>query len=132
VLGGAVSTLMYAGQAWTARSRRDRIGNGLMAAGSAATTAGMVTAGGSLLALGTGTAVVPPVGLCLIGAGATLCVAGYLVEHPRWRNSAVRVGGRVLDVAWQAQTAPVRVAAGVAGKIADGARSVIGSIPTPW
>jgi len=46
VLGGAVSTLMYAGQAWTARSRRDRIGNGLMAAGSAATTAGMVTAGG--------------------------------------------------------------------------------------
>src|SRR5947207_5380644 len=65
VLGGAVSTLMYAGQAWTARSRRDRIGNGLIAAGSAATTAGMMTAGGSLLALGAGTAVVPPVGLCL-------------------------------------------------------------------
>ena len=36
------------------------------------------------------------------------------------------------DVAWQAQTAPVRAVAGVAGKVADGARSVISSIPTPW
>ena len=65
-----------------------------MAAGSATATAGLATAGGSLVALGATTAVVPPVGLTLIAVGAGICVAGYLVRHPEWCRAALRVGSR--------------------------------------
>jgi hypothetical protein len=103
-----------------------------MAAGSAATTAGLLTGGGSLLALGAATTVIPPVGLTLLAAGATLCVTGYLVRHPKWCRTALDVGGRALDVAWKVQTAPVRAASAVATKVADGAKAVLDEIPTPW
>jgi cell wall-associated NlpC family hydrolase len=132
VLGGALSTGLFAAQAYSARRNRDRVGYGLMAVGSAATTAGLMTAGGSLMAMGATTSVVPPVGLTLIAVGAGICVTGYLVRHPEWCRSAVRVGAKALDVAWRVQTAPVRAAASVASGVADRARSLAGSIPTPW
>jgi hypothetical protein len=132
VLGGALSTGLFAAQAYSARRRRDRVGYGLMAVGSAATTVGLMTAGGSLLAIGATTSVVPPVGLTLIALGAGICVTGYLVRHPEWCRSAVRIGARGLDLAWRAQTAPVRAIASVASGAADRARSLAGSIPTPW
>jgi cell wall-associated NlpC family hydrolase len=132
VLGGALSTGLFAAQAYSARRRRDRVGYGLMAAGSAAATAGLMTAGGSLMAMGATTSVVPPVGLTLIAVGAGVCVTGYLVRHPEWCRSAARIGATALDVAWRAQTAPVRAVASVASGVADRARSLAGSIPTPW
>jgi cell wall-associated NlpC family hydrolase len=131
LLGGAISTGVFIGQAYTARRTRDRVAYGLMAAGSAATTAGLMT-GGSLLALGAATSVVPPVGLALIATGATLCAAGYLVRHPEWCRAALSAGGRALDLAWRVQTAPVRVAASAASAVADGAKSLVDAIPTPW
>jgi hypothetical protein len=60
--------------------------------------------------------------------GAGICVTGYLVRHPEWCRGAARIGATALDVAWRAQTAPVRAVAAVA----DRARSLAGSIPTPW
>jgi cell wall-associated NlpC family hydrolase len=132
VLGGALSTGLFAAQAYSARRSRDRVGYGLMAVGSAATTAGLMTAGGSLLAMGATSSVVPPVGLTLIAVGACICVTGYLVRHPEWCRGAARIGARALDVAWRAQTAPVRAAASVASGVADRARSLAGSISTPW
>jgi cell wall-associated NlpC family hydrolase len=131
-IGGGLSTAMFGWQALTATRRRDQIGYGLMAAGSAATTVGLATAGGSLVALGAGTAVIPPVGLGLIAAGAGLCAAGYLARHPEWCRAAWSAGGRVLDAAWHVETAPVHVAAAAGSKLVDGAKSVIDSIPTPW
>ena len=133
VLGGALSTGLFAAQAYSARRSRDRVGYGLMAVGSAATTAGLMTAGGSLMAMGATTSVVPPVGLTLIAVGAGICVTGYLVRHPEWCRSAA-AGRRptALDLAWRAQTAPVRAVASVASGVADRARSLAGSIPTPW
>ncbi len=131
LLGGALSTGMFAWQAATAHRTRDRVAYGLLAAGSAATTAGLLS-GGSLLALGAATSVVPPVGLALIATGAVLCAAGYLVQHPAWCRSALSAGGRALDLAWRVQTAPVRVAAAAAGTVVDAAKSVVDAIPTPW
>jgi hypothetical protein len=131
VLGGALSTGMFTAQAYTARRTRDRIAYGLMAVGSATTTAGLMT-GGSMLALGAATSVVPPVGLALIATGATLCAAGYLVRHPDWCRAALSAGGRALDLAWRVQAAPVRVAASAASSVVEGAKSVIDEIPTPW
>ncbi len=128
VLGGALSTGLCAAQAYSARRSRDRVGYGLMAVGSAATTAGLMTAGGSLMAMGATTSVVPPVGLTLIAVGAGICVTGYLVRHPEWCRGAARIGATALDVAWRGQTAPVRAIA----TVADRARSLAGSIPTPW
>jgi hypothetical protein len=131
LLGGAISTGVFMAQAYTARRTRDRVAYGLMAAGSVATTAGLMT-GGSLLVLGAATSVVPPVGLALIATGATLCAAGYLVRHPGWCRAALSAGGRALDLAWRVQTAPVRVAASAASSVVDGAKSVMDAIPTPW
>jgi hypothetical protein len=101
-------------------------------AGWPPTTAGLLTGGGSLLALGAATTVIPPVGLALLAAGATLCVAGYLVRHPQWCRTALDVGGRALDAAWKVQTAPVRVASAAATKVTDGAKALLDEIPTPW
>ncbi len=132
LVGGALSTGMFAVQAYSARRTRDRVGYGLMAAGSAATTVGLLTGGGSLLALGAATSVVPPVGLALIAAGATLCAVGYLVRHPEWCRAALSAGGPALDVAWRVQTAPIRVGTSVASTVSDGAKTVLDAIPTPW
>jgi hypothetical protein len=132
VIGGALSAGLFASQAYSARRTRDRIGYGLMAAGSVATTAGLATAGGSLLALGATTSVVPPVGLTLMAVGAGLCVGGYLVRHPQWCRRAIGLGGSALDTAWRVETAPVRVATSLGGHAAAAAKSVISSIPTPW
>jgi hypothetical protein len=84
------------------------------------------------MAIGATTSVVPPVGLTLIAVGAGICVTGYLVRHPEWCRSAVRVGAKALDVAWRAQTAPVRAVVSVTSGVADRARSLVGSIPAPW
>jgi cell wall-associated NlpC family hydrolase len=132
LLGGALSTAMFAAQAFTARTRRDRIGYGMMAVGSAATTVGLASGGAALMTLGAGTAVIPPVGLALIATGATLCVAGYLVRHPEWCRSAIDVGGRVLDTAWKVQTAPARAVASAGGAVVKGAKAVLDAVPTPW
>ncbi|MDX6591619.1 MAG: hypothetical protein QOJ13_815 [Gaiellales bacterium] len=132
VIGGTLSTGLFGWQALTARSRRDRVGYGLMAAGSAATTVGLVSGGAALMTLGAGAAVIPPVGLALIATGAALCAAGYLVRHPEWGRVALNLGGRALDTAWRVQTAPVRAAASVGGAVVDRAKSLLGSVPTPW
>src|SRR5207244_4120 len=42
LVGGALSTGLFAAQAYTARRTRDRVAYGLMAVGSAATTAGLL------------------------------------------------------------------------------------------
>lgn len=118
LLGNVLAIGGYGYQAYTARRRRDRIGYGLQAAGSGLMAAGL-TAG---VIVGTA---IPPVGLALIAVGAGVVVAGYLYRHPRWVTSA-------LDAAWQIETAPVRAAASTAGAVADAARSVVSSIPTPW
>jgi len=131
-LGGALSAGLFGMQAWRARRTRDRVGYGLMAAGSLATTAGLATAGGSLIALGAGASVIPPVGLGLMAVGAGLCAGGYLVRHPEWCHRALGVAGSALDMAWRVQTAPVRAAASVGAAVADGVRSIASSIPTPW
>jgi cell wall-associated NlpC family hydrolase len=116
--GNVLAMIGYGYQAYSARRRRDRIGYGLQAAGS-----GMMAAG---LAAGVivGTAI-PPVGLALIAVGAGVVVAGYLYRHPRWVTTA-------LDAAWEVETAPVRAVASAAGTVADAAKSVVSSIPTPW
>ena len=132
LVGGALSTGLFTAEALRARRRRDRIGYGLMAAGSAATTVGLLSAGGSLMASGAAGSVIPPVGLTLIAVGAGLCVAGYLVRHPDWVRAGLRAGGRVLDLAWRVQTAPVRLASSAASAAVSGAKSVIDAIPTPW
>jgi len=133
VVGGALSTGLFGYQAVTARTRRDRLGYGLLAVGSGLATAGTLTAGAGLLPfVAVGAVAIPPVGLALIAAGATLCVAGYLVRHPAWCRAAVDAGGRLLDAAWRVETAPVRAAASVAGRTRDAASSVIDAIPTPW
>jgi cell wall-associated NlpC family hydrolase len=132
VVGGALSTGLFGWQAATARRRRDQVGYGLMAAGSAATTVGLISGGAALMTLGAGTAVIPPVGLTLMATGAVLCAAGYLVRHPEWVRSALDVGGRTLDAAWRVQTAPVRAAASVGGAVVDRGKSLLDSVPTPW
>jgi hypothetical protein len=132
VIGGALSTGMFGWQAWGARSRRDRLGYGMMAAGSAATTAGMLTGGAALMTLGAGTAVIPPVGLTLMAVGGALVVGGYLVRHPEWVRTGLSAGGRVLDVAWKVQTAPARAATSAGRGVLNGAKSLVESIPTPW
>jgi len=114
LLGNAFGTVAYGWQAYTARSRRDRIGYGLQSAGSGLMAAGMVAG----VVVGTA---IPPIGLALIAVGATVVVAGYLYRHPSWVTSGLDAGGRALDLAWRVETAPVRAA-----------RSVISSIPTPW
>ena len=125
LLGNVFAAVGYGLQAYTARRRRDRIGYGLQAAGSGLMAVGM----GAGVVLGTA---IPPVGLALIAVGAGVVVAGYLYRHPRWVTSALDAGGRALDLAWQVETAPVRAAVSAAGTVADTARSVISSIPTPW
>jgi hypothetical protein len=132
VAGGLLSTGLFGWQALTARSRRDKIGYGMMAAGSAATTVGLVSGGAALMTLGAGTAVIPPVGLALIATGAALCVAGYLVRRPDWARSALHLGGRALDTAWRVQTAPVRAAASVGGAVVERGKALLDSVPTPW
>ena len=131
-VGGALSAGLFASEAWRARRTRDRVGYGMMAAGSLATTAGLATAGGSLIALGAGASVVPPVGLGLMVVGAGLCAGGYLVRHPEWCRTAARAGGAALDLAWRVQSAPVRAAASAGGAVVGGVRSIASSIPTPW
>jgi hypothetical protein len=87
--------------------------------------------------------IVPPVGLALLATGAGVCFAGYLVLHPQWCRSGLRLGGRALDLAWRVQTAPVRLAGaaaragwsaarGGAGKLADGVSAIVDALPTPW
>jgi hypothetical protein len=101
-------------------------------------------AGGGLVPMiAAGSVVVPPVGLALLATGAVVCVGGYLVLHPQWCRSGLRLGGRVLDLAWRVQTAPVRLAASAAragwpavksgaGKLADGVSAIVEALPTPW
>ena len=131
-VGGALSAGLFAVQAYRSRRTRDRAGYGMMAAGSLLTTAGLATAGGSLLALGATTSVIPPVGLGLMATGAALCAGGYLVRHPEWCRRALDAGGTALDLAWRVQTAPVRAVASVGGAVVDGVRSLASSFPTPW
>ena len=125
LLGNAFAAVTYGWQAYTARRRRDRIGYGLQSAGSGLMAAGMV------VGVVVGTAI-PPVGLALIAVGAGIVVAGYLYRHPGWVTTVAGVGGRALDLAWRVETAPVRAAVSAGGSVADTARSVISSIPTPW
>ena len=82
--------------------------------------------------LAVGAVAVPPVGLAAIGVGATLICAGYLYRHPEWCRAALRIGGRALDLTWEAETAPIRVAASLGRSTVGAARSVIDAIPTPW
>ena len=133
VIGGALSTGVFGYQALTAGRRRDRIGYGLEAVGSGVATAGLLTAGSGLVPLlAVGAVAVPPVGLAAIGVGATLICAGYLYRHPEWCRAALRIGGRALDLTWEAETAPIRVAASLGRSAVGAARSVIDAIPTPW
>ena len=144
VLAAGLSAGVFGWAAITARTGRERLGNGLLAAGSALSAAGLLTAGGGLVPMiAAGSVVVPPVGLALLATGAVVCVGGYLVLHPQWCRSGLRLGGRVLDLAWRVQTAPVRLAASAAragwpavksgaGKLADGVSAIVEALPTPW
>ena len=72
------------------------------------------------------------IGTLLVISVLNLLIANYLVRHPEWCRAALSAGGRALDLAWRVQTAPVRVAASAASAVADGVKSVIDAIPTPW
>ncbi len=144
VLAAGLSAGVFGWAALTARTRRERLGDGLLATGSALSAAGLLTAGGGLVPMiAAGAVIVPPVGLALLATGAVVCVAGYLVLHPQWCRSGLRLGGRALDLAWRVQTAPVRLAGsaaragwsaarGGAGKLADGVSAIVDALPTPW
>jgi len=144
VLAAGLSAGVFGWAALTARTRRERLGDGLLATGSALSAAGLLTAGGGLVPMiAAGAVIVPPVGLALLATGAVVCVAGYLVLHPQWCRSGLRLGGRALDLAWRVQTAPVRLAGaaaragwsaarGGAGKLGDGVSAIVDALPTPW
>jgi cell wall-associated NlpC family hydrolase len=144
VLAAGISAGVFAAAAYRAPSRRERLGNGLLAAGSAMSAAGLLTSGSGLMPLvAAGAVVVPPAGLVLLAAGAAVCVGGYLVLHPEWCRGALHAGARALDLAWRAQTAPVRIAASAADsgwraaksgarKVKETVSSVVDSLPTPW
>ena len=104
--------------ALTARSRRGRILGGLQLAGGGLQAAGLATAGTDLIVLGAAGMEVPPVGVALILAGTALTagVAAYQA-WPTLRNA----GGRAKD--WVSDRASAAW---------DGARSLVGSLPTPW
>ena len=104
--------------ALTARSRRGRILGGLQLAGGGLQAAGLATAGTDLIVLGAAGMEVPPVGVALILAGTAITagVAAYQA-WPTLRNAAGRGKAWVSDrgsAAWH------------------GARSLVGSLPTPW
>ncbi|HEU0194342.1 MAG TPA: C40 family peptidase [Gaiellales bacterium] len=104
--------------ALTARTRRGRIVGGLELAGGGLQAAGLATAGTDLIVLGAAGMEVPPVGVALILAG-TAITAGVAVYQawPTLRRAGGRVGG------WLANRASAAW---------DGARSLAGSLPTPW
>ena len=128
LLGGMVSTVGFAVQAFTTRSRRDRIADTALAVGSGLSTAGVATAGTSLVGLGGATLELPPLGLALIAVGSALCAGAYLYQNPQLCRRLVDAGGRALDLAWRVQTAPARAAVSVVSR----ARSLVESLPTPW
>jgi hypothetical protein len=132
LIGGLVSTVGFAAQALTARTRRDRIAYTGLAVGTGLSTAGVATAGTALIGLGGATVEVPPVGLVLIAIGSALCAGAYLYQNPQLCRRLVSAGGRALDLAWRVQTAPARVVVSAASDAAAKARSLVESLPTPW
>jgi cell wall-associated NlpC family hydrolase len=129
-LGGAVLTAFVGGlMLLTGRTRRQRVLGGLQAAGGVIQVAGFATAGTDLLAAGAVSMEVPPVGAVLIVTG-TVIMAG-VVLYQSWPAlsaagaTAARWAGR--------QAARVGDRAGAAASaVADGARSLVSSLPTPW
>jgi hypothetical protein len=104
--------------ALTARTRRGRIVGGLVLAGGSLQAAGLATAGTDLIVLGAAGMEVPPVGVALILAGTAITagVAAYQA-WPTLRDAGRRARDWVSDRASAAW---------------DGARSIAGSLPTPW
>ncbi len=89
---------VFAYQAWRARRREDRIWYGAQAASSLLTSAGALTAGTDLIALGAGTAEVPPVGAALMLAGVTVLAAACIYRERHWLAAgAGRTAGAALD-----------------------------------
>jgi len=102
----------------TARSRRDRIVGGLQLAGGGLQAAGLATAGTDLIVLGAAGMEVPPVGVALILAG-TAITAG-VAAYQAWPTLR-RIGSRAKS--WLSDR----------GSAAwHGARSLVGSLPSPW
>jgi hypothetical protein len=140
--GGLASTALAGHAALTARSRRERIASGGLALGSAVASAGVASAGTALLTAGAATATIPPLGLCLMAAGAAICVASYLYGHPALVRGAIALAGRGAGaVAAGARRAAGAVrrgagtaaaaAADVAGAAVDAGREALRRVASP-
>jgi cell wall-associated NlpC family hydrolase len=126
VAGGVFSTVVLAGAALTARRRRDRVSNGALAVGTAMTTAGMATLGGSLFALGATSAVLPPVALALIVTGGVVCAGAYAYRH--W-PAICRAAAGARRLAGRAARATLDAVSGAS----SGARRIVDVIAArPW
>ncbi|HEY3764052.1 MAG TPA: C40 family peptidase [Gaiellales bacterium] len=106
---------LYAWQAYTARRRDDQIWYGLQAASTAMTSIGAMTAGADLIAIGAGSAEVPPVGVALIVIGAAFLVGGCIYRERDWLAGGLRTG-----TGWVRNKV-----SGAAGAAVDAGRSVI-------
>ena len=83
---------MFAWQAWSARRRADRIWYGAQAASSFLTAAGAISAGTDLIALGAGTAEVPPLGAALMLTGVLVLAGACVYREWDWLGGRLRAG----------------------------------------
>ena len=101
VIGAAAFCGLSVLAAVRSRSRAGIVFNAAQAAGYALTGAGIATAGTSLVTLGAATAEIPPLGLGLCAAGATILAASYCYRERGAIASAARsaaaAAGSALD-----------------------------------
>jgi hypothetical protein len=117
-ISGIVFAGLYAWQAYRSRRWDDRIWYGAQAAGTGLAAAGVMTAGTDLIAIGAGSAEVPPLGLGLMALGGVILAGGCVYRERRWiASSAGRAKGWVTHAASTA-----------AGAAADAGRSLVNSL----
>jgi hypothetical protein len=110
VVGAAAFCGLSVLAAVRSRSRSSMVFNAAQAAGYAVTGAGIATAGTSLVTLGAASAEIPPLGLGLCAAGATILAASYCYRE---RGAIAAAAGRVADAA---------------GSLADAGRSALSGL----
>jgi hypothetical protein len=109
---------LYGWRAYKARRRADEIWYGAQAASAGLTSIGAMTAGTDLLALGAGSAEVPPVGVVLIVLGAVILAGACVYREWDWLGGGIHRG-----VSWVRSTATR-----AAGAAMDAGRSVASAL----
>ena len=122
---GLVFAGLYGWQAYTARRRADKIWYAAQASSAGLTSIGAMTAGTDLLALGAGSAEVPPVGVALIVAGAAILAAACVYREWDWLGGRMHAGAAVArrGLDWARGTATR-----AAGAAIDAGRSVASAL----